>query len=332
MKGQTMTTTSIIRNPRQLSARGDARSFVEDHSLDGASLERINVNGIEVPDYQRDIRPTKLKTMIRDWNPSMAGWIIVSRRDDGSLFVIDGQHRVEAVRHLQGRVGPYLDGIVVDNWSTTQEAAFFYQTQNPDRRAALNPEDIHHAALLAGDQRAIDIQHILSLHGFRVGNRHTDSPETGRLKPVRAINSAYDRYGGALLGDVLATIRSAWGIQSSPEGCVVTGMALFFGMYPGVSPDDVAKRMGKTPIGEWVRLAKVHARSEGMTPNEGIAYKARSDYNFNRAAANRLSDFADTLRDHRAAIRSQAVTDRMKRDGLPAAFIANHKRIHGGRT
>ena len=305
---------TISTNPRRVNL-GKIVEMLDDPSQADASLERVNANDIEIPNYQRDIRPAKLRRLIREWNPSLAGWIIVSRRANGALFVIDGQHRIEAVRHLQGKVGPYLDAIVVTDWSSTDEARFFAETQSPENRAALMPQDIHHAAVLAGDPDALTIQRVVSECGFRIGKRGADDPETGQLKPVREVNRIYERYGDRVLAQTLMLIRRAWGVHSHPESSVVAGVALFIAMYPQADLPPLAKRAAMMPIDEWVRAAKAHARAEGMTATEGVAYKLRTDYNHKRQAAGRLPDFGDTLKQHRSANRSQSSKETFARIG-----------------
>ena len=114
---------SITTNPRRVNI-----SKILDIAAPNAtgSVERVNVNDIQAGPYQRPIRQAHIRRMVREWNSAQAGWIYVSRHANGALYVIDGQHRVEAVKTLQGKIGPYLDAIVVDGLSSTEEAEFFH--------------------------------------------------------------------------------------------------------------------------------------------------------------------------------------------------------------
>jgi hypothetical protein len=324
----TATQRSILTNPRRVNY-GKLVELASRPEENGTTLERVNVNDVVVPDYQRLVRIPKLRKMIDAWNPNLAGWIILSRHANGGLYVIDGQHRIEAVRHLQGTISPYLDAIIVNDWTSTQEAEFFAGTQAPENRAALKPEDIHHALVLAGDERAIDLQRTVQDAGFRIGDRSTDGVETGRLRAVAAINKVYDQYGGSHLSETLTVIHSAWGTHCQPEQSVVTGVALFLAMYPQVDPQLLPARIGKMPLPEWLMAAKSHARTERLTANEGVAYKIRVDFNYKRQEHTKLPDFLDTLRAHRSAIRAQAGRQKVAKYGLSGAAKMNAERKTG---
>lgn len=279
-----------------------------------ASIERINVNDINVASYQRGIKDAKLKKMIREWEPAKAGWVIVSRRADGALYVVDGQHRVSALAKLQGKMGPFVDAIVVEGWSLEQEANYFL-TQSAEFRSAILPQDIHNAALYAGDERAIEIDHIVTEAGFRIGRKGAEAGTTGEIRAVKALYSIYDRYGIGVLSNTLTIIASAWGTHCHPEQCVVSGAALFLGMYPEVDVATAHKRPALTPLAEWLREAKSKARGERLSMTEGVAAKLRADYNWKRSK-NLLADFDDTLREHRSLIRSDANRARHAKYGM----------------
>lgn len=310
----------IVTNPRQLR-NGRQIGLVPGFPDSPASIERVNVNDINVANYQRHIKPAKLKKMIREWEPARAGWIIISRRADGTLYVVDGQHRSTALSTLQGKHGPYIDAIVVEGWSLEQEANYFL-TQSAEYRSSILPHDIHNAALYAGDDRAIEIEHIVAAAGFRIGKRNVAPGESGELRTVKAIYDVFDRYGPAVLRDTLVIVAEAWGRQSHPEQCVVSGVALFLGMYPQADVAAVPRRPALVPLPVWLNAAKAHARSERMSMTEGVAYKLRSDFNWKRTK-NLLPDFDDTLREHRFAIRSNATRERNLRDGTRVVKKSN---------
>lgn len=68
------------------------------------------------PAYQRDVTNGSSLTLIRrlaqHWNWDLCQPLVVARRAGGGLFVIDGQHRLEAAR-LRGDI-PQLPCVVVD--------------------------------------------------------------------------------------------------------------------------------------------------------------------------------------------------------------------------
>lgn len=51
--------------------------------------------------YQRPLVPARAKALARDWNSAACGTLLVSERSDGLLYVVEGQHRLNAalLRH-----------------------------------------------------------------------------------------------------------------------------------------------------------------------------------------------------------------------------------------
>lgn len=109
------------------------------------------------PSYQRSIAGTDSQRLIRAiakrWNWDLCLPLVVSRRADGNLYVIDGQHRLEAARlrtdiaHLPCVVGNYSD-------AAAEAANFVHLNQ---RRRPLTGLDLFKAAVASGDSEANDI-------------------------------------------------------------------------------------------------------------------------------------------------------------------------------
>jgi hypothetical protein len=59
-------------------------------SAEVVEIENINVD----PDYQRDLRWDLVNTIARDYDIVKAGPILLSEREDGTLWNVDGQHRM----------------------------------------------------------------------------------------------------------------------------------------------------------------------------------------------------------------------------------------------
>lgn len=82
-------------------------------------VERLKVDR----SYQRALKNIKLlQRMTKRWDPTLARVIDVSQRENGDLYVIDGQHRMEGAK----RAGiPYLQAHVWKGLTVEQEAARF---------------------------------------------------------------------------------------------------------------------------------------------------------------------------------------------------------------
>lgn len=50
--------------------------------------------------YQSPVKESQVKKIVKNFDPQKLHTIVVNKRNDGQFFVIDGQHRVEALKEL----------------------------------------------------------------------------------------------------------------------------------------------------------------------------------------------------------------------------------------
>ena len=67
----------------------------------GIAREMSTANLNSGQPYQRPVKPSDVNALIRRWDPAYLSPIEVSFRD-GSYNVINGQHRIEAMRKMNG--------------------------------------------------------------------------------------------------------------------------------------------------------------------------------------------------------------------------------------
>ena len=104
--------------------------------------------------YQRTLDTDASRTLVRGiaqhWNWDLCQPLVVARRDGGTLYVIDGQHRLAAAR-LRGDIAQ-LPAVVVQYASAADEAASFVHLNQ--QRRPLTKIDLFKAALASGDSEA----------------------------------------------------------------------------------------------------------------------------------------------------------------------------------
>ena len=131
------------------------------------------------PAYQRSIDNTASRTLIhriaKDWNWDLCQPLVVSLREDRSMFVVDGQHRLAAAI-ARGDIDqlPCFICILPDITAEAQRFVDF----NRNRRA-LKPVDLFKAAVASGDSNATQIMAALDAAGLRV---HSNS-NNAKLPP-----------------------------------------------------------------------------------------------------------------------------------------------------
>ncbi len=269
-----------------------------------STLERVSVAIIKWPEYQREFYETRVRRMVADWRPLDANHLILSLRENGEYYCIDGWHRKTAIERLAGRVPQQADAIVWHGLSVMEEAEKFYRPQSPENRKALIPDEIHHAATFAGDPRALRIQAILDATGFRVG-KAGDDESTTRINALKHLYDAEARYGPTTLELALDFIRSTWRSTTPPEASLISGTAMFFSMFPQAKPKDVAKKPSKVPLEYWVDQARERGNHLRLNRPEGVASLLHDEHN-RSVRSNRLRDFPAALGEHKADLRLHA--------------------------
>lgn len=121
------------------------------------------------PAYQRSIETGPSKTLIQriaqHWNWDLCQPLVVSRREGRhGLFVIDGQHRLEAAK-LRGDIDQ-LPCVVVEYATAADEAASFVHLNQ--QRRPLGKLDVFKAAVASEDPEAVAIAAAIEAAGLAI--------------------------------------------------------------------------------------------------------------------------------------------------------------------
>lgn len=148
------------------------------------------------PSYQREI-DDKGRVLVRkiaaSWDWSLCQPLVVASRSDRSLYVIDGQHRLEAAR-MRGDIAQ-LPRLILHPADPAEEAAAFVEL-NANRRP-LTAYALFNGALAAGDELALRLDRLLS----EAGLRFSGAADPARLKPGQLNNVGTVRKWHARNGD-----------------------------------------------------------------------------------------------------------------------------------
>lgn len=189
--------------------------------------EDLPVSKLEVdPNVQRAfLKQHKVQDIVSNFDPKALGRILVSERRDRSLRVLDGWHRVEAVRRLTDNEG-FIPSEVYTGLELAQEAELFLLRNAGDRPTTI---DRYRVAIIAGEPEAVAIDALLHSFGWKVALTTTQS-ESGLLSCVVALRNLYRRSVIAeqepnLVHMALLIISRAWGnARYAGQGHIVTAL------------------------------------------------------------------------------------------------------------
>lgn len=130
--------------------------------------EMVDIQEIDVDEYQRRLQKWRARKIGREWDMNQFSRPVLSKREGGKYVVIDGQHRIEAIRSLYGDVNVKVECDVFDGLSYIEEADIFSKKNTNSKK--LNPGEKYHALLEAGDRYAVWFEETAKGYGFETLN------------------------------------------------------------------------------------------------------------------------------------------------------------------
>jgi hypothetical protein len=174
-------------------------------------------------DVQRDLDQRRVAKIADDLNLEALGVITVSHRENGSYHIVDGQHRVAALKQAGGD-GDKVMCRVFDGLTVQEEAELFRLLNNTAKPLAV---DLFRVRVVEGDPAAVDLAHILNDHGWRIGS----STSTTIFAAVVALERVY-RLEPAAAEKSVASLTRAWGHDpAAVDGRLVEGLGLVYVRY-----------------------------------------------------------------------------------------------------
>jgi hypothetical protein len=171
-------------------------------------IEIVELKQLRIdPLYQRDLIADFVEQMADNWDIVTAGTIVVSKRPNGDLFIVDGQHRAAAAV----RAGEsHILAQVLDEPSAEEEARLRLKGnfKKTDRIY-----EVFRARIAAGDPKAKKIKSILKNLDTQIN--YSPTAESG-INAVAAIEKLYDLDDGVTLIRILSLLKDLFG-PISPE-------------------------------------------------------------------------------------------------------------------
>jgi hypothetical protein len=209
-------------------------------------LRRVNIATLNVDyapphgsGYARPLSHGRLTRLRRDWDPMAVGTMVVSRRSDNTLWIIDGNHR----RYIAYERGiPQLPAMVFSNLERAREADLYTKLgtvlgQTPYTRFL--------SKLVAGDESALEVQRIVEAHDLRIAMQYGD----GILQAVARLEWIFARSGSEALDWVLGLLIEAWGgHRDALAESFLEGMFQFWLRYADINRTQLAQLLSGAGI------------------------------------------------------------------------------------
>ena len=157
----------------------------------------------------------------------------------GIPWVVDGQHRIYALK--QNGFGDYeIECEIYENLTDAEAADIFL---GRDDRRPINIFEKFQVACTADRSRETDIRRTVESQGLKI----SQTKDVGCVGAVSALGKVYDRAGSIVLGQVLRTIRDAYG--SDPlafDGQLIQGLGSVYNRFNGrTNEKDLSARLSQ---------------------------------------------------------------------------------------
>lgn len=200
-------------------------------------LSKMRVN----PLAQREVNEARVDKLVAEFDLEQFGAPTVNHRDE-HYYIIDGQHRVEALKKWFGE-GAWEDQQVqcwtYEGMGEGEEADVFLKLNDTLTVTAFAKFRV---GVQAGRAEETDIDRIVRSLGLRVSTDRSD----GAIAAVGTLMRVYHRGGPQTLTRTLRIVRDAYG-DPGLEAAVIDGLGLLCHRFNGeLNDDQVIRRLTST--------------------------------------------------------------------------------------
>lgn len=242
-------------------------------------LARIDIDSLSIdPAIQRPLDGAWVRKIAAEFKPDSIGALVVSRRANGSVVVLDGQHRSAAGKQA-GFIGK-VPCLVYEGLETADEAALFLTLNNSRKVQAI---DRFRVRVIEGDKPAVQMYRILRERGWDIKN----AARPGCFSAVTALEHVYNGAGTRrgerddLVRAVMVTITRAWGADyHGVHAAIVGGIGALFARFGRkVDLDRLVTTLAKHRPVHLVAKGKLEQESRHATQPAAMASVIHSEYN-----------------------------------------------------
>jgi hypothetical protein len=288
--------------------QGEAKLRVYDWSEDlGKRGRNMQINKRELRMdgvYQRDGDIYRARRIASNFRWAAFGMVIVSERENGNYYVIDGGHRV-----LAAMMRPDVDNIpcvVFSGLSRTEEAAAFVY-YNAKRRTIVGVS-LYRGLVEAKNPEALLLKKVLDELGISVCDRDRQPDLHCPMDLIKIVH----KYGPELVKDCLKAVCGAWPDKPTQErfgGYVLRGICLFRALadarHISVGLGELTKLLERVGLKHLREQAVDMHRGVNLPMHMAVRYVLIQAWNFKRRT-NRLSEMDDSANDSTQVVTKNA--------------------------
>lgn len=264
---------------------------IDIEGYENATIEVLPTNILFIDTYQRNVRENLVKKIAKNIDVVKLGCIVVSLRKNGSYAVVDGQHRLQAMR-LAGYEKALC--IVFKDIKKPEEAKKFIGF-NKDR-ASMTATQIFWAEIESEDPRALLILRIAESEGFEItrgvfGKSGHNTSDT-IISAVGSLKTIYIRTGEIGLQRTMYFVSKVWKDDSKRvQGSIMLGISIFLAKHaknPKFSIKRAIEKINDVSIATVLKRSVNVREIYNMGTGDAVSVVLTEIYNTRLSQLNRL--------------------------------------------
>ncbi|MFI6530837.1 DUF6551 family protein [Nonomuraea sp. NPDC050547] len=231
----------------------------------------VKVDDLRIdPEAQRTLNEGRAQSIANQLVREAMGSIVVSRRPNGDLYIVDGQHRVRVCRLLSI---PTIRAEIHHDLTQAQEAVLFLIKNRESHKP--RPLDEYRVGLTGNVPLFVDTDKVLKKHDLSIGSSSTNA--VGAIQGVLRIT---DYYGAEILDRTLSIAEAAWGRSADTwDGMLIGGIGTALGKWGDIIVDaQLAPRLLDFGTAQAWRAEILSKTSRGGFKNSGTGSRLSTAY------------------------------------------------------
>jgi hypothetical protein len=237
--------------------------------------------------YQRPFKPMWASVLAHNWNEDKTLPFVVSLRDNGNYYVLDGQQRHGALQMMENPPETVY-AKVFRNLSLKEEADLFYSLGTDHFNLTTGAK--FKAALVGEQPWAISLYRAANEAGYKEIKSY---PGVNNLTAISKAREILERRGEFLITRILKITRTAWPeSENSARSDILQGLEAFFIRYPTANDQRVTQqlRLNFDSPRDLEHTAHGYAKTLRKSIGPAMGYTIYDFYN-KLLRTNRLSDW-----------------------------------------
>jgi len=279
------------------------------------------------PGYQRLLSERWAAEIARDFNGFLMRPVLCARRADGTLWCIDGQHRLRAFTFYLGREDEQIEVDIYENLTYGEETLLCESFVHSKPSGVL---DYLRLKYEREDPDALALVQAVRAAGLDVA---FDKAGKGRVASAGALVAVYEAGGGEHLSETLNLLTDCFGEQSrvyiQPQIMGVHGFLVRYGEHPAYSRKALVEKCQNLGLGAvQQKQAILLPTISGGNRATAFGKALQTIYNAGRRA-NFLPEWVEGVLTQRQRERREAINKLVGREfGFTPAGRANGRKKH----